>query len=643
MVAALTPEPVNTDPFVQATQTVDNVERIVKERLDDATQWAESSRQTAIDALNELAAFAPSLAIGGTAPVAPVLDSTLGGTFDLPDLAVSDFGEINASITAAPSLDDVGTVGDVDIAPYVPSIAGLNIPEAPDSQAPVTAPLRPATGEVVLPDAPTLEKPAFPSLDTITIPSFAFPTLPTFDATAPEFEGSAVSTVLQWSPAAYQSEVIDEAADKLRAMWAGGTGLPAAVEQAMWERAASREDLAIARDISAATTEFSARGFTLPPGALVARIDAIREEGAIKKLALNREISIKIADTQIENLRFAVTQAIAAEQVYSAIWNNVAQREFEAAKIQLDSQLALYNAQVALFNARQSAYGTEATVFEARLKGELSRIELFKAQLEGELARGTLNEQKTRIYAEQIKSLLVDLELYKSQMSGAQIQSEIVKNQIDSYRIDVQAYAEQINADKLRFDAYDSRVRGEVAKAGILESESRAYAAYVQGKATEADIGAKNVQAKIDVNRLKIQQYEAALSGDRARLESQVAVVKANADAYTANTQRYIAATGAEEAKYRLELGAKEAEMRTAVSLYEVEVRKYIADMEQLIRKAQMQLEALQAIGQASATMTAGAMAGVSVGASLSGSGDVRASGSKSSGYDYNVSHNYQY
>lgn len=647
MVAGLTPEPVNTDPFVQAAETVNDVEDIVRDRLSEAQSWAESSRQSAQGALDELAAFAPNLAFTGTTPTAPTLSANIGGEFNLPNLDAEVFGAISDAVTPAPSLPDIPDIPDIDVTPYVPSITGLSIPDAPVFTAPADAPERPVTGDVDIPVAPVLDKPAFPSLDSITIPTFEFPTLPTFDATAPEFEGTPVAAILQWSPGEYLNEIIDEAADKIRTMWAGGSGLPPAVEQAMWERAAAREDLAIARDIAAATVEFSSRGFTMPQGALVARIDAIREEGQIKKLGLNREITIKVAEWQIENLRFAVTQALAAEQTYFNIWNNIAQREFEAAKIQLDSQLALYNAQVALFNARMTAYNTEATIFEVRLKGELSRIEVFKAQLEGELARGTLNEQRVRIYSEQIKALLTDIEIYKAQMQGAGVQADVIKTQIDGYRADVQAYAERINADKVRFEAYEAQVKGELGKANILESESRAYASYVQGRATVSEAQIKNVQTKLEKNRLLIQQYQAQLEADKTRMQAQIAVVDANAKAYTANTQRYVAATGVEEARYKLELGAKEAEMRSAIALYEVEVRKYIADMEQLIRKAQLQLEAITAAGQAASTMAAGAMAGVSVGASLSGSGSVGASGSRTSSWGESVStntnHNYSY
>lgn len=625
------------NPLAAAGEQVTTVTTAVTDMLDLAMERSDEFRFAAQSNLSQLASFrVPNLA-DGNAPVPPSIATSIVGSFDLPALTEASFGEV--TIPADPGLDtlvDVEPAAPVTFEQFMPSLTGLVIPEAPAERDLGEMPLKPVLSDVAVPVAPTLVKPLFPSLNAIAIPAFTFPTLPTYTGVAPEFEGTAVSTVLQWTEPVYAVEILDELTNKLRAMWDGELGLPPAVEQALWERAASREDLAIARDISAAMTEFSSRGFTMPPGMLAARTDAIREEGQIKKLALGREILVKIADTQIENLRFACQQAVGAETLLFNIFSNMVQREFEAAKIQLDSQLAMYNAQVALFNARQSAYATEAQVFKTRLDAELARIEVYKAELEGELAKGTLNEQQVRIYGEQIKALLTDVELYKAQMQGAEIEAGLVRNRIDIFKAEVEAYAEQVQADKVRFDAYESRVRGESAKAGILDAEARAYTAYIQGKATEADIGIKNMDAVIRSNELKIRKYAAQLEYQRGVVEAQRATVQANAAAHQANTARFTASVGAEEAATRLEITATEAQSRLAVSLYDTQTRKYMADLEQMIRVAGLQLEALKGAAQASSTLAAGAMAGVSVGASISGSGGISASGQLSESRSWN-------
>lgn len=631
------------NPYQESYDHVAIVRDFVTDAIEGAMDNAEEARDKVESLIDDLASFAPQLSTAGSIPRAPVIDTEIDGEFNLPELDTTSFGTVTGNVTAAPTLDPVRTPGTFEIDPFTPSVANISIPEAPEMTAPLDGPARPVTGDVVLPDSPVLDKPLFPSLADITIPTFEFPTLPVWDATAPDFEGTPVAAILQWSEPEYAVEIVDEVVLKLREIWAGGNGIPAAVEQAMWERAANREDLDVARAISAATIEHAARGFTMPDGMLTARIDAIRDEALVRKAALNREIAIKMAELQVQNVRWACEQAVAAENALFNIWNNMAQRQFEAAKIQLDSQLALYNSQVALFNAKMSAYGTEAQVYKTKLDAELSRIQVFKAQLDGELARGTLNEQKVKIYSEQVRALLTDVEIYKAEMQGASLQADVNKNLIDAYKADVQAYAERINADKVRFDAYESRVKGELGKAQILDAEARAYASYVSGQASVADVEVKIMQGDISKNELLIRKYLADLEADKARMQYQVSAVQANAEAHKANTQRYVAVVGAEESRLKLEITAKEAEMRVALALYDAEVKKYIADMEQLIRKAGVQLEAVKSAAQVGATLAAGAMAGINVGAQLSGTGGVAASGSVSEGTTTSKSTNYNY
>lgn len=90
----------------------------------------------------------------------------------------------------------------------------------------------------------------------------------------------------------------------------GGTGIPAAIQDAIWQRA--RE--AIARDIAGqrdgALTEFAARGFSLPSGALNYRLLQLDQTAIDKSAEVARETAIKNIEIEIENIKFAVQQAV---------------------------------------------------------------------------------------------------------------------------------------------------------------------------------------------------------------------------------------------------------------------------------------------------------------------------------------------
>ena len=614
--------------FDQTFAVVNDVDRLVSERIADATATSEALTANALATIAQMGNV--SYNFNGSVPSTARPDMSFDVTLNLPEINPQSFGEITSDLPDGPIYEEVPPLFTLVIPDFTPSITGLSIPEPPAASAPLAPPERPVTGTVTLPDAPVISLPPLPLLDVIEISEFAGLTMPLFDATAPEFEGSALPGILQWSEPVYTTEILDEVLVKIRDLWSGGSGIPPAVEQAMVERAHSREDMTANREIASVDEEFSMRGFTMPTGMQAARVDQLRQDLAIKKLGLNRDLTIEFAKWQIENIRFGVEQAIAAENVYVNLFNNMAERTFVAARFQVESQISVYNAQVSLFNARMQAYQIEASVFDTLVRAEMTKVEVFKAEIEADIARGQLNEQRVRVYTAQIEAINTQIEIYKAQMQGASVQADVIRTQIEGYRADVQAYAERIQADRVRYDAYKARIDAEVAKAGIIDAEARAYAALVQGKSSVADVEIKRSELVIRKNESRVNAYAAALNAEKTRLQSQSAVISAGAQAYVADTQRFSAVAQAETAKAQLEVSATEAAMRTNIAYYEARVRSYLGQMEQSLRQAELIAESLRAAGQLSTTLAAGSMAGVHVGATLSGGGSVSAGGSSS-------------
>ncbi len=107
-----------------------------------------------------------------------------------------------------------------------------------------------------------------------------------------------------------ECDYLQEAQTKLCEMLAGGAGIPAHVENQIWQRDRSRvlEDVGRARDDVLAT--FASRGFPLPPGA-AAHAMRLAEVDANNKIAQqSRDVAIKHVEILIENIKFAVQQAL---------------------------------------------------------------------------------------------------------------------------------------------------------------------------------------------------------------------------------------------------------------------------------------------------------------------------------------------
>jgi hypothetical protein len=90
----------------------------------------------------------------------------------------------------------------------------------------------------------------------------------------------------------------------------GGTGIPADIEAQIWSRARSRETAEASKLREVAVVQFAARGFMLPSGVLAARLQEIEQEASNKASTINRDIAIKQAEIEIENIRLAVQEGV---------------------------------------------------------------------------------------------------------------------------------------------------------------------------------------------------------------------------------------------------------------------------------------------------------------------------------------------
>ncbi len=156
------------------------------------------------------------------------------------------------------------------------------------------------------------------------------------------------------------SDAFDEATNWLvNSITLGGTGINPAIESQIWQRGRDRILIDSQRAEAQTLDEFSARGFSLPPGALSARIDTVRHEGMKAIGEFSRDAAIKQADIEIENLRFAVDQAIksrmsaiAAASDYIRALMSGPDTAAKVASINSDAKARMMGATAELYRAR---------------------------------------------------------------------------------------------------------------------------------------------------------------------------------------------------------------------------------------------------------------------------------------------------
>lgn len=533
-------------------------------------------------------------------------------------------------------------LSDLDI-PTMPDMPSIQMPDKPGF-ADIQAPEKPQIETTVtLPDAPELRMPELAELVQIDIPSFVFPTLDDFDGVPPSLESVVVPNVfIEWTEPKYESDTLEDIQSLIKdSLKEGGTGLPVEIEEALFNRSRVRESRETERAVQEVTNDWSSRNFSMPQGMQVKQIEAIREQGRLRASEHNRELLIEAAKFEIDNIRFLVEQGMAIEQLLSNLYSNTANRLFEAAKFNAESQISVFNAQVSLFNAQNAAFETLAMVYKTKLDGALAKLSAYKTAVDAQAVIGQINEQHVQVYRAKIEAVMSNVELYKATMQGASIKAEVIKNQFDAYRTEVQAYGEEIQAQKTKVEAYGEEVRAETAKVGLFETQARAYASTIQGIQAKADIKSKGISLKMEAARTWVAKYGADMEGYKAGLQVSLNEVQLNTSVFVAQVEAW--KSGASIGVSEAEMQSRYADMqsRTNIAYSEMKIKEFESKLQHSIQEAQLALESAKAMGQYTAQLAAGAMSAAHVSASISGSGS--ASTSRTISDSKSESHNYTY
>lgn len=543
------------------------------------TNLAQQTYSLAVGAAGNLSSF-------GVSPI------TFNASFDFdgllkpferperPDIDQSGFVfNAPASPAAAPSFE-LGAV-DLDAAPQfneeAPTLRRIAQPDAPNIVDPGAAPTFRAP---VLPDKPDFVLPALPTFETLNLPAVPQITLPTFSAALPTDNIVAPDGAFAFTPEEYVSALLDKTKATISRMQDGGTGLPAAIERALFERGRQRIDEETERAVQEVYDEFGTRNFSEPNGMLAARLERVRDQASGRAADLNRDLTIQAHNVEIENLRFAVQQGVAFEQAFASLALEQQRLLLAVAQNNRDTAIAVLNARIAVFNSKLQGYQTEAQVFEARVRAELAKAEVYRAQIDGERARGEINEQRVRLYSEQIRAVQTSAELYRTQVQAIQTEVETNQATIEGYRASVQAYSERYRAYAAEWDGYRASVEGERAYVEAYNTAVNAFANRVQ-------VWDRQQNAKFERERLRLQQHDQTLRVWDGDLRKFLAGVQAE----SARIGAYAQGTNALATMYQADASVAQAESAATDRSFELGLRKEQAEVDVELRKGEIRIQ----------------------------------------------------
>lgn len=535
-------------------------------------------------------------------------------TFD--DSAL-EFRDPGIAIGAAPAFQPTPLTFDeapaIDATP--PSLNYQARPNSPNIQAP-TAPSQPAP--LVMPNAPAYVLPQVPTFESLNLPSVPDIQLPEFQSERPQFIEPPFNENWTFQPEAYTSVLVDTLTETLRPMIVGSSSLPRVIEEAIFQRGRSQIEVETNRAVDQAFADTANRGFSEPQGVTFGRAAALRQNGQNAVAAVARDVMIKQFEETLESQRFAITQGAALEATLGQLHFEGQRYLLEAARLQMDSAIAVLNWRSTVFNLRLQAYQTDAAVLRDRIQAELAKVELFRAQIEGERARGEINEQRVRLYVGQLQGVQALADFYRNQVEAVKVQSDVQMQDIERYRAAVQAFTARWEAHATEWRGYIASVEGEGKRADVYRTMVEANAKRVDAWATSnnmkldaAKLETDQHRLKVDVWRAGLERAEQALANERARLAAVGQSVDAKARIYVADASVEQAASAASDRSFQLGLERARAVVETQIQTAKMRIEQALAVLAQWVE-----------IGKTRATvasqLAASTMSAVNYGASVS-------------------------
>ena len=503
----------------------------------------------------------------------------------------------------------------------------------------------PTLANIVLPTAPSIPS-VFtpPTLTDIILPTAPqLGTLPVFDAVRPEANFDApdnldkvteqqfslasnnMRRVLESEIDVYLAKINPEyhtqmAAIEAKLTWylAGGTALPVAVEQAIWNRARDKTGAEYLKARDQIMKEGASKGFTIPGGAQYSALNQSRQNAADNNARAAMDIAVKQAEMEQANMQFAVKQsadlrsmAVNATVGMAGTLAQINAQALDYAKSIVSALIEVFDAKIKLVTTLVEIYRADAEVYGTRLRAALVMFEVYKTEMEGAKIAAEVDQARVAAFSAQVQAWGAVAALYKAQVEGAMAAAELEKLKVSIFSAEVQAYSARVAGKEAEWRGYAAQIQGEAEKGQAYSAEVQADAERV--RAWEAKIqGYKaRVEAIASKNESAARVYTASVQGYAAAVQGEAAAVQAETSAFDATIRAYSAEAQAAEAQAKLGLSANETNLRSAIQLYDLVTHKQMHDMDLVTQKIQRQAEVAVSAGQVLAGMSSSATAGI--------------------------------
>ena len=447
------------------------------------------------------------------------------------------------------------------------------------------APTVASVGDVTMPTAPTLDVVATPDYLALSTPTFGgvdlhqdylskLDNIPTLNLVAPTPYNYTLGPE-------YASALLSTLKSRLMERLTGGSGLTPAVEQAIWDRARSRETVLAQANQDEVMRSSEAFGFHLPTGVLAAQLREAQQGYYDKLSGLSRDVAIKQADLEQENLKQTIAQGMDLEGRLIDYSYKLETMSFESAKTCAENAIQVHNALLDEFKSLLSAYQTYAQAYDTLIKGELAKVEVFKALLQGEQTKADINKSLVAQYVAEIEAGMSRVKIYEAEVGAAKTLVEVEQIKVAASGEQIKAYVAQINGETAKVEASKLAVEAETSKLTSYKIKADVFTAKTGAQAEKARLELGKLNAMAGIKSQQWDGYKAKVSAESERMRALGMQSSAQMDSY------------------RVGAAAVEASAGMHTKIWETQIRQYEAGQNLVLQAGKINNDAIIATNNA--------------------------------------------
>lgn len=532
-----------------------------------------------------------------------------------PDkLSEADKALNNGSATLAPPLATVPPITVTDAPTFTEAYPEIGLSPLPP-HTPVGSPTIDRFDPVInLPPTLNADDIKQPGLQLIAIPHIPSFTFSKFDAPVPSTAISVPRHSFSFSQVDYTSDVIVQMESRMQQLNDNEVTIPDYVWNAIWEQGRERETASVDQMIDEINTDFAARGFMLPVGAQIGRIDQARQKALIATNTLSREQTIQHSKDQIENVRFHVQQGIAFESMRGGWYQQAVDRALDAAKYSFESVLHIFKAEIELLNGRISLFNTQATVYNIEVQAEVAQLEVAKTEIEAQKLISDINKDTVAIYNANVRAAENKASIYKMNVDAAVAELEPARLYLDKFGKDIDKFGHQIREADSVFTRYKTEAEVKGIEVNAFSASASAFSSIVAGYKANIDAKAVANQSIIDNNKNLSEIFSANIESFTTTSQSKIAELKSRVDIFNSEVQRYKESADVETAILDNTVAQHSNQIAYSQQAVDAEVKRSELTVSNSISNVKMATDRFTSAAQVNAGIAAAAMSAAHVG-----------------------------